>query len=290
MPLIINTNIASLTSQRNLATNTIMVGKSIERLSSGYRINRAADDAAGLTISETLRSDIRGMKAGLQNAQDGISILQITEGTLSVVQDNLQRIRELTVQATNDTNADNQRNAIESEIKARLQDNQRIVQAAQFNGLKLLTGSTTSARLQIGSGTDVTENTLDISSALMTSYATALGLLGGTTSTGWTTIASIDISTGDKGRQFLNDIDVSLTAVSARRSLIGAVQNALDSAINNLQLSSENFVSSESRIRDLDMASETATLTKGQILQQSSVSVLSQANQAPSLVLSLLSR
>lgn len=294
MPLVVNTNIASLVAQRNLSINAATFNKSLERMSSGLRINRAADDAAGLTISENLRSQIRGIQTALQNAQDGISILQITEGTLSVLNDNLQRIRELTVQAANDTNSDPQRDAIESEIKARLNDNQRIVQAAQFNGIKLLTGSATNARLHIGANANTAENTLDISSALASSFCTALGLLGAGTSTGWGTIASINFQAvgattgGDISRRFLNDLDAAITAVSARRSLIGAFQNQLDSTTQNLALGVENFTASESRIRDLDMAAETADMTKSQILQQASVSILAQANQSPSLVLKLL--
>lgn len=288
MPLVVNTNIASLIAQRNLSINTTNLTKNLEKLSSGYRINRAADDAAGLTISETLRSQIRGIRAALQNAQDGISILQITEGTLSVVQDNLQRVRELTVQAANDTNSDTQRDAIESEIKARLLDNERIVQAAQFNGIKLLDGTASNAMLQIGPNSDISENTLDISSALAAADVEALELLMSANNTGWTSIGSIDFVDGTNARQFIADLDVAISNVSARRSLIGALQNQLDSAIQNLSLGAENFTASESRIRDLDLAAETANLTRNQILQQASASILSQANQAPSLVLRLL--
>lgn len=288
MPLVVNTNMASLVSQRNLGINTVNLNRSLERLSSGYRINRAADDAAGLTISEGLRSDIRGSKVAVQNAQDGVSILQIAEGTLSVVSDNLQRIRELTVQAANDTNADAQRNAIEQEIKARLSDNQRIVDASQFNGIALLDGTAVNARLQIGSDSNSALNTLDITSALASSSSSAIGLLGAATSTGFQTIASIDITAGSVARKFLNDIDVAIATMSSRRSLIGAFQNELESALANLSLSVENFTASESRIRDLDIASETAIMTKNQILQQASVSILSQANSAPQLVLRLL--
>ncbi len=290
MPLVLNTNISSLVAQRNLSTNTSNLSKSMEKLSSGFRINRASDDAAGLAISETLRGQIRGMKTAFQNAQDGISILQITEGSLSVINDNLQRIRELTVQAANDTNGENQRDAIEAEIKKRLEDNDRIAAAAAFNGINLLDGTASAARLQIGANSDEAENTLDVASALATATVTALGLMGATTSTGWQTIGSIDFTSGSVARQFLNDLDAAINVVSARRSLIGAFQNQLDSTLQNLSLGIENFTSSESRIRDLDIAQETAQLTKNQILQQASVSILSQANQSPQLVLSLLGK
>jgi flagellin len=288
MPLVVNTNISSLIAQRNLTHNTINVGKSLERLSSGYRINRAADDAAGLTISETLRSDIRGMKMALQNVQDGVSILQITEGTLSVISENLQRIRELTVQAANDTNAVQQRDAIELEIKARLEDNDRIVQAAKFNGIELLTGNTTNARLHIGAHSNAVENTLDISGALANSFSDAIGVLGPTTNAGFLTINDVDLVDGDTSRLFLSDIDTAIAAISARRSGIGAIQNQLESAINNITLSIENFSASESRIRDLDIAAESSLQVRNQILQQTAVSILAQANQAPALVLRLL--
>jgi flagellin len=286
MPLVVNTNVSSLLAQRNLTNNTSAVNKSIERLSSGYRINRAADDSAGLTISETLRGNVRGLKVALQNAQDGISILQIAEGTLSVVSENLQRIRELTVQAANDTNSTDQRGAIVQEIQTRLRDNERIVQASQFNGIKLLDGSATNARLHIGYGAESTLNTLNISSALASSDSTALTLLG--SSSKFQAISSISFQSGNDARNFLLDLDKSIGKVSSRRSLIGAYQNQLDSSIQNISLGLENFTSSESRIRDLDVAAESANLTKNQILQQASVSILSQANQIPNLVLKLL--
>ncbi len=288
MPLVVNSNMASLIAQRNLSVNNINLNRSLERLSSGFRINKASDDAAGLTISEQLRSKIRGLKTALQNSQDGISILQIAEGSLSVINENFQRIRELTVQAANATNNRDQRAAIESEIKARLEDNDRIVQSTSFNGISLLTGSTTNARLQIGSDSGLSTDTLDIANALANAAATALGLLGATTSSGFTTTASILFSTGTVARKFLNDVDVALAAVSSRRALIGAFQNQLDSTIQNITLGIENFTSSESRIRDLDIASENAMLTRNQILQQASISVLSQANQTPQAVLRLL--
>lgn len=291
MPLVVNTNIASLIAQRNLTQNTTNVNRSLERMSSGYRINRAADDAAGLTISETLRSDIRGMKMALQNVQDGVSMLQIAEGALSVVGENLQRVRELTVQAANDTNSPEQRDAIESEIQARLQDNERIASAINFNGIKLLDGSTLSARLQIGANSNINEDTINITNAFATTTGSAMGLFNDgvtPTSAGWNSIASIDFTTGSRARAFLTDIDNALSAISARRSEIGAYQNQLESVVSNLTLGVENFTASESKIRDLDMAAEMASQVKNQILQQAAVSILSQANQAPTLVMSLL--
>ncbi len=285
---VINTNVASLIAQRNLQISSDAYTASMEKISSGYRINKAEDDPAGLTIAETLQGQILNINTALQNVQDGNSTLQIADGTLSVVTDNLQRIRELTVQAANDTNSSAQRLAIENEIQSRLNDNQRIVQAATFNGVNLLTGSAKGTLLQVGPNASTSMNTINIGSALGTATATAMGLLGATTSTHWNTVGSIDFTNGDKARAFLNDIDRALSAVSQRRSLIGALQNQLGSATKNLQMNSENFSASESRIRDVNIASETSNLTKNQILEEASVSILSQANQAPQMVLKLL--
>ncbi len=288
MPIVVNTNIASLIAQQNLSVNTNNVNGSLEKLSSGYKINHASDDPAGLSISETLNSQISGIQTALQNAQEGNSILQVAEGTLSVIGDNLQRIRELTVEAANDTNSSTQRAALASEIKARLNDNQRMVQAAQFNGINLLTGSAVSARLQIGPDASIADNTINIASVLATATATAIGILGAATSTKWGTIGSINITNGSVARSFLGEIDKAIQAISSRRTLIGAYQNQLSSAISNLQLGSQNLTSSESNIRDVDVAAESAKLTQSQILQQASVSILTQANQTPSMVLKLL--
>lgn len=314
MPLVVNTNVASLAAQRNLSLNTFNLNRSLERLSSGFRINHAADDAAGLQISETLKTGIRGMQKALQNTQDGVSMLQISEGSLSVIGENLQRVRELTVQAANDTNSDVQRDALELEIQARLRDNQRIVTATQFNGIALLSGQQVGSyeiRLQIGPDESLEVDTLNITSILATTYATAIGLLeggGANTSAGWGSIGSINFAStlitifiggggvpittvagaGTIARAFLGDIDRAISAISSRRALIGAVGNQLESILQNLNLTRENYIASESRVRDLDMAQETANLTKNQILQQASASILAQANQTPSLVLGLL--
>lgn len=290
MPLVVNSNIASLVAQRYLGGNSNQLQKSFERLSSGFRINRAADDSAGLAISESLSSLIRGFEMADKNAQDGISVLQIAEGALTSIGESLQRMRELTVQAANDTNSSAERNAIEQEIQQLVTEITRLSTATSFNGLTLLNGSMATTFIQIGPNSSITQNTIDISSALATTNATTLGILGTTTSAGFSQIASIDISNSSVARAFITDLDAAITALNRRRSLIGAYDNQLQSVITNIGLNIENFSSSLSRIRDLDIAKETSNLNKWQVLQQSSLSILTQANQSAQQVLSLLQR
>ena len=284
MALVVNTNIAAMTAQRNLTNNSAGVNKSFERLSSGLRINRASDDAAGLSISETLRTQTRGLYMAINNAQDGINLLEVAEGGLSVITENLQRIRELTVQAANDTNGSNERIAIAREVNQRMEDITRIANSLKFNTIELLTGNSSNATLQIGANSDAATNTLTVGNVLMTATSTALGLSFGlvTNSTGGY------YESGGSCRTFLDDIDTALERLFSRRSLIGAYQNRLDSVVESLSIQRENISASESRIRDLDVAQETASLTKYQILQQASTSVLTQAIQAPQLALNLL--
>lgn len=282
MPLIINTNVASLNAQRLLGNNTNLLQKNFERLASGFRINKAGDDAAGLQISEKLRSQIRGIGQAVNNAQDGISLLSIAEGTLSVVNDHLQRIRELTVQAANDTNSSDQRTAIDNEVKARLNDINRITKATQFNGKSLLTGdpATASIRLHIGANAVTSLDTINVAlSALGSATATTLGISGAGASVG---------TTASSARVFLGKVDSALNKVANRLAKIGSIQSRLESALQNLSIAKENFTASESRIRDLDVAAESATLARNQILQQASASILAQANQSPQLALTLI--
>ena len=286
MALIINTNVPSLIAQRNLSTNSKNLNKSLEKLASGYRINRAADDAAGLSISETLRTQIRGTKQAIDNTQDGINILQIGEGAYVTISDNLQRIRELTIQAANDTNSSIERSAIALEVTERLEDINRIAATTRGSNVHLLDGSMSTFNLQIGANASAETNALDIGTVFQTSSCTALGI-------SQILSQSINASTGvyQNGtacRAFLNDIDAAITAVSERRSMLGALQNRLESTVENLSISVENLMTTESRIRNLDIAEESANLTKNQILQQASLNVLSQANQAPTLALKLL--
>lgn len=281
MSIIVNNNVASLIAQRNLNSNTSNLVQSIERLSSGYRINKAADDAAGLSISENLRAQIRGNAKAMGNIQDGINMLTIAEGGLAVIGDNIQRIRELCVQAANETNATSERAAILSEINARLADINRISRAAQFNNLSLLDGTLSSAKLQIGAGAS-SVNVIDISSVM--SYPTTVTALGMDLSVNAATWKS------DNVRSYLSALDGALSTLNTRRSDLGAYQNRLESALENLTVMNENLKASESRIRDLDVANESANLTKYQILQQASASVLSQANNIPQIALALIGR
>lgn len=283
MGLVINTNIPSLIAQRNLSQNTQNLNKSLERLASGYKINRAVDDAAGLSISESLRGQIRGTEKAIGNTQDGINILQIAEGALSVMGENLQRIRELTVQAANDTNSTNERNAIKSEVQARLEDINRIAKTTKGNNVFLLNGSSANFTLQIGANSEASTNTINLGSIFQNSTVGSI-LAPGTI----TAIASNAYVDGTSCRQFLDTIDDAIDNVFSRRSTLGAYQNRLESTVQSLSITVENLRSSESRIRNVDIASETANLTKNQILQQASTSILAQANQTPALAMQLL--
>ncbi len=288
MPLVINTNLASLNAQRNLAYNSAQLTKTFERLSSGYRINRAADDAAGLQISENLRSQIRGIDAAANNAQDGINLLSVAEGGVTTINDNLQRMRELLVQAANDTNGTSQIDAIENEIIARMAEIDRVAGSTKFNGMEVIGANTPGDLfLQIGPG-GTSVDTVNIGTnanvlGSMTAMDLALPLVGSVT-----LLSQGDTNTN--ARTMLGAIDTALASVGERLAAIGVNQNRLHSALSNLEITRENFSASESRIRNADIAKEAATLSKYQILQQAAVSILSQANQTPNLALSLIGR
>ena len=286
MSIVVNTNVASLIAQRNLSSNTTSLSKSIERLSSGYRINRAADDAAGLSISENLRGTIRGNKQAINNIQDGINMLQIAEGGLAVINENIQRIRELAVQAANDTNSSVERDAILSEVTARLSDIDRIAKSSKFNNISLLDG-TANATLQVGAGSELSTNTIEIENSVLA--RATVSCIGTTASANGLTLTATGATWSSNGiRLYLDVLDAALSDVASRRSNIGAYQNRLESALNNLEVATENVQAAESRIRDLDIAKETSNMTKYQILQQASASVLAQANNMPSIALKLL--
>ncbi len=286
MSIVVNTNVAALIAQRNLSTNTSCLSKSIERLSSGYRINKAADDAAGLSISENLRGTIRGNKQAINNIQDGINMLQIAEGGLSVINENVQRIRELCIQAANDTNGSVERKAIICEVDARLQDINRIAKSTKFNNIKLLnnTASDPAIILQIGASSETSTNTITIGNGVLTqATVTSIGInLAANIVDGSVFWDSAAI------RTYLDNLDSALSTVTTRRSNIGAYQNRMESALSNLEIATENVQAADSRIRDLDIAKETSNMTKFQILQQASASVLAQANGLPQVALRLL--
>lgn len=282
MGLTINTNVASLIAQYNLSKNTKALNKTTEQLASGQRINHSADDATGLSISEKMRSQIRGIAKASENAQDGVNLLQVAEGGISVIVENLQRIRDLTIQAANDSNSSVERNSIKIEVQLRIKDIQSIKAATNFNGIALLDGSVSNYTLRVGAGSNTASNSLDISDALKDIVATFV-------STNVLTAAiSAAYASGTAARQFLDQIDEALIAVGAQRSTLGALQNRLQSTVINLGVFSENLTAAESRIKNVDIAQVTAELTRNQILQQASVSILAQANQMPALAVDLI--
>jgi len=286
MGITINTNVQSLNAQRVLGGNVKSLGKSLEKLSSGYRINRASDDAAGLQISEGLRSQIRGSDQANSNVQDGINLLNTTDGGLETITNNLQRVRELAVQGGNDTLSTDQRSAIDKEIQQLAKDVTRIASASQFNKKNLLDGTSTSLKIQVGANVTSTTNTIDLATAGANPFAdtraTALNLLGASDA------VKLSVKSNGSALKTLSIVDAALQTVQNRRASIGALTNRLEGASTNLQISSENFSASESRIRNTDIAKESANLTKNQVLQQASAQILGQANQTSQLALSLL--
>ncbi len=285
MGIQINTNVQSINAQRLLGKNTMSLNKSLEKLSSGFRINRSSDDAAGLQISETLRSQIRGSQKANDNVQDGINVLNTADGALSTVVDNLQRMRELSVQGANDTLGADQRSAINLELGQLAKDIDRITKGTEFNGQKLFS-SVDTYNIQVGAESDSAVNVLNIgsaSSALGTLNASSLSLATGTSVT-----LAFSVSNNSSALNAISVIDTALQTVGTRRAAIGAMTNRLQSASTNLSISIENFSASESRIRNVDVAKESAEMTKNQILQQAAATILSQANSAPNLALNLI--
>ena len=264
MSLRINNNVEAFNAHRQLVATSDRASKSMERLSSGYRINRAADDAAGLAISEKLRGQIRGLSQAQRNAQDGVSLVQTAEGSLNEVHSMLQRVRELAVQFQNGTLSTSDKAAITAEAAQLQSEIERIGTTTNFNGIKLLDGSASTVSFQVGA------NDGDVISV--------------DTSTLTDKIGTIDID----GTNAISAIDAAISNVSAMRGQFGAVQNRLEHTLNNISTYQENLTASESRIRDVDMASEMVEFSKNQILQQAGTSMLAQANQAPQGVLSLL--
>ncbi len=286
MGMRINTNIEALNAQRNLSVTAFNLAKSIEKLSSGLRINRAGDDAAGLSISEKLRAQVRGLNQAIRNAQDGISLIQTAEGALNEVHSILQRMRELAVQAANDTLSADDRAAVASEVSALRDEINRIATTTQFNGKVLLDGTyaSTGITLQIGANAGQT-----VSVTIADMRATAVGTVaGGPASLDAAVTAFVGGPNATTASDLMNSVDKAITDVSSTRSSLGAYQNRLEHTIANLGVAAENLAASESRIRDVDMAAETVNFTKTSILQQAGVAILAQANQAPQAVLALL--
>jgi len=268
----INHNIAALNTHRQLNSATNAQSKSMEKLSSGLRINKAGDDAAGLAISEKMRGQIRGLDMASKNAQDGISLIQTAEGALNETHSILQRMRELAVQGANDTNVTADRDAIQDELNQLMSEIDRIADTTEFNTQNLLKGSF-SGTFQIGANDGQNIN---------------LGISDMSTSGLSLTTASVSVGSHSAASTSIKSLDTAIEAVSKQRSKLGAVQNRLDHTINNLGTASENLTAAESRIRDVDMAKEMMEQTKSSILSQASQAMLAQANQQPQGVLQLL--
>ena len=305
MAQIINTNLPSLNAQRNLNTTQGALAQSIQRLSSGLRVNSAKDDAAGLAIAERMNAQVRGMNVAMRNANDGISMAQTAESALGKIADMLQRMRELSVQAANATNSDSDRDALQEEFTELQEEITRTANTTRFNGQAVLT-STNSFDFQVGAnatqddqvsirsvnvlGATTTSGTNDGALAQVTGTGlsiTAAGTRGSATSPGdFEAYMAGTAGTGALGA--IEQIDFALAQVNSARSQFGAAQNRFESVIANLQVASESQASARSRIMDADFAAETAAMTRAQVLQQAGVAMLAQANQLPQNVLSLL--
>ena len=297
MSLRIYQNVEALNAHRQLAVNQSNLSKSIENLSSGLRINRAGDDAAGLAISEKMRGQIRGLKQAQRNAQDGISLIQTAEGALQEVHAILQRMRELAVQASNDTNTLGERKEIQKDINQLIDEIDLIAKDTEFNTQKLLNGDFETTALVIHIGANAGQK-LDINIANMQTTALGTDPEGSVDINGLKVadVDSVNEDTTDPGGvltqadadKAIPNIQDAINQVSAARSKLGAYQNRLEHTIANLGTAAENLAAAESRIRDVDMAAEMMEFTKNQILQQAGVAMLAQANMAPQAVLQLL--
>lgn len=271
MGLRINTNIASLNAQKNLDGVSARLSGNYQRLSSGLRIGKAADDAAGLGLSEKMRAKIKSYDQSSRNTQDGISFVQTAEGALEETGNLLNRIRELAVQASNGTLGSSERTTINTEVQSVIAEIDRISSSTEFNGVNLLDGSTTTASIQVGISAN---QTIDI--GLQNSSATTLSI---------NAVATTSVALANTA---ITAVDAAINTLNTARGRLGASQNRLQSAFGTIQTARENLTASESRIRDVDFAAETADLTRNSILQQAATSVLQQANTQPQIALSLL--
>ncbi|MBK9040442.1 MAG: flagellin FliC [Bdellovibrionales bacterium] len=276
MALRISTNVASLNAQRNLVNTNRAMDQSLARLSSGFRINQAADDAAGLAISENLRAQIRGLGQANRNAQDGVSLVQIAEGGLNEVSAMMIRLRELAIQAASDTIGDVERKFLDVEYQQLKSEIQRIAEVTSFNGYDLLNGTGGVMDIQVGVNNDPFKDRISFNTSAANSSLEALG------------ITAESVATKEQAQMSLSAVDIGMVSVNAMRANFGAMQNRLQSTINNLNIAHENLSAANSRIRDSDVAAESAELTRNSILTQAGVSVLSQANSIQQVALKLL--
>ena len=286
MAIVVNTNVQSIQVQNNLNRVTDAMNTAMERLTTGSKINSAADDAAGLVISKGIEVQTRGTQVAKSNAQSGTNLLQTAEGNLSVMQDNFMRIRDLTLQAMNGGQTDEQLQAIQEEATARLAEIDRIATGAKFNTFDLFGGETRESdaetvTLQIGTGSDGATNTIEIADVFNDAHVSTL--------TGQATFTSSFVGTDLAEMQAqLDQLDTAITEISSRRGTIGSTINRLDSVMNQLDTQYENLSAANSRITDADIATESSNYIKNQILQQASASLLTQANQQPNIALSLI--
>ena len=287
MASIINTNLLSLNAQRNTAASQSSLATSLQRLSSGLRVNSAKDDAAGLAISERLNAQVRGSNVAIRNANDGISLSQTAEGALSKVNDSLQRMRELAVQARNATNTSADKDSLDKEFGELSKEIQRVLGGTTFNGRAILATSAAGTQtFQVGA--NVTSNDrIDVATSDMTT-ASEITQVAGTDNTGAGRAVIDNTATGGTIDTVIGNIDTAINKVSSERATLGAAQNRMDQVISNLQISVENQSAAKSRITDADFAQETANLSRANILQQAGNAMIAQANQIPSQVLSLL--
>lgn len=278
MGLRINTNTASLNAQRNLMGTKLGLDKNLERLSSGFRINRAGDDAAGLAISENLRAQIRGLKQASRNAQDGVSLVQVAEGGLNEISSILIRLRELSVQAASDTIGPVERQFLNVEYDQLVSEVDRIADGTEFNGTQLLSGTGSILDFQVGTRNDPNIDRLSFDASKADANSAALG------------VNLTSVADKASAQNALSAIDQAIVSVSAMRADFGAIQNRLQSTISNIAVSVENMSAANSRIRDVDVAEETAELTRNNILLNAGTSVLAQANQTATTALGLLNK
>ena len=277
MGLRINTNVSSIAAQRMLGQTTNRLNSNFRKLSSGERITRSADDAAGLAISEKLKAQIRGIRQAKRNADDGISLIQTAEGGLSEVSNIVIRLRELAIQAASDTVGDTERGFSNIEFQQLKDEMQRIAQSSDFNGRKLLDGTGGQVEIQVGIHNDAFNDRITYDASKISATLEELGLTGEA------------VSSKEATQLSLSKLDDALVQINGSRAELGALQNRLTSVVQTLGVTEENFSQANSRIRDVDVAAETADMAKNQILSQAGTSVLAQANQAPNFALKLLS-
>jgi flagellin len=286
MPQIVNTNLTSLNAQRNLSTNQSSLATSMQRLSSGLRVNSAKDDAAGLAISERMSAQVRGMNVAIRNANDGISLVQTAEGALAKVGDSLQRMRELAVQSRNSTNSSSDKDSLDKEFGELAKEIQRVIGGTTFNGQNVIGSNAGTLTIQVGANTKSDDN-IDLVTTNM-GAAAEITSVAGTDNTGNSRASIGSAANSTAVGLVIDNIDKAIDFVNSQRATLGASQNRFDAVISNLQVSVENQSAAKSRITDADFASETANLSRSQILQQAGNAMVAQANQLPQQVLSLL--